>query len=249
MRRPACRRIAATSGSSRGSWSRCATWPGPRRGCCASRSSCASATTSGRRSVRCPTIARRRLRSRRLPGPRPVDAAVGAARREEGPVHEPRPRSSGPTRATPRATSSSTTARSRPGSCRTCATGPLVLTRFPDGIKGKSFFQKDAPGFAPGWVRIERIWSEQAEREIDYFVADDVETLLYVANLGTIPLHVWGSRVSDLPAPRLVHPRPRPQDRAPSPTWSRWRGRSATWPRRSRCPPTRRPRARRGSTC
>ncbi len=77
----------------------------------------------------------------------------------------------------------------------------LVLTRFPDGIKGKSFFQKDAPGFAPGWVRLERVWSESAEREIDYFVAGDVESLLYVANLGTIPLHVWASRTTDLAHP------------------------------------------------
>jgi bifunctional non-homologous end joining protein LigD len=77
----------------------------------------------------------------------------------------------------------------------------LVLTRFPDGIKGKSFFQKDAPGFAPGWVRLERVWSESAQREIDYFVAGDVESLLYVANLGTIPLHVWASRTTDLAHP------------------------------------------------
>jgi bifunctional non-homologous end joining protein LigD len=73
---------------------------------------------------------------------------------------------------------------------------PLVMTRYPDGITGKSFFQKDAPNFAPGWIRLERIWSEHAEREIDYFVCDDMETLLYVANLGSIPLHVWASRVA-----------------------------------------------------
>lgn len=78
---------------------------------------------------------------------------------------------------------------------------PLVLTRYPDGIHGKSFFQKDAPGFVPGWVRTERMWSEHAQREIDYFIADDEETLLYLANLGTIPLHVWSSRVQNLPHP------------------------------------------------
>ena len=78
---------------------------------------------------------------------------------------------------------------------------PLVLTRYPDGIDGKSFFQKDAPGFVPGWVRTERIWSENAQREIDYFIADDEETLLYLANLGTIPLHVWSSRIKTLPHP------------------------------------------------
>ena len=54
---------------------------------------------------------------------------------------------------------------------------PTLMQRFPDGASGKSFFQKDAPSFAPGWVRLERVWSESAEREIDYFVADDVETL------------------------------------------------------------------------
>ncbi|HJU22899.1 MAG TPA: DNA ligase D, partial [Casimicrobiaceae bacterium] len=78
---------------------------------------------------------------------------------------------------------------------------PLVLTRFPDGIHGKSFFQKDAPGFAPDWVRTERMWSEQAQREIDYFICDDAETLVYLVNLGTIPLHVWASRIKTLERP------------------------------------------------
>ena len=45
------------------------------------------------------------------------------------------------------------------------------------------------------------MWSEQAEREIDYFVCDDEAALLYVVNLGTIPLHVWGSRISTLDRP------------------------------------------------
>ena len=78
---------------------------------------------------------------------------------------------------------------------------PLVMTRYPDGISGKSFFQKDAPGFAPAWLRTERIWSDHAGREIDYFVCDDEAALLYVANLGTIPLHIWASRVPSLARP------------------------------------------------
>jgi bifunctional non-homologous end joining protein LigD len=78
---------------------------------------------------------------------------------------------------------------------------PLVLTRYPDGILGKNFFQKDAPGFVPDWVRTERMWSENAQREIDYFIGDDVETLLLLANLGTIPLHIWSSRVKTLQNP------------------------------------------------
>jgi bifunctional non-homologous end joining protein LigD len=78
---------------------------------------------------------------------------------------------------------------------------PLVLTRYPDGIAGKSFFQKDAPGFRPGWIRTERMWSEETQREIDYFVCDDEASLLYVVNLGTIPLHLWASRAPTLERP------------------------------------------------
>ncbi|MBI2368703.1 MAG: hypothetical protein HYV08_00345 [Deltaproteobacteria bacterium] len=78
---------------------------------------------------------------------------------------------------------------------------PLVLTRYPDGIAGKSFFQKDAPDFVPAWVRTERIYSKDADREIDYFIVNDLRTLRYVANLGTIPLHLWSSRLGALDRP------------------------------------------------
>jgi bifunctional non-homologous end joining protein LigD len=78
---------------------------------------------------------------------------------------------------------------------------PLVMTRYPDGIGGKSFFQKDAPPYAPDWIRRVTLWSEGSERELSYFVAEDLESLLYVINLGTIPLHIWSSRVSSLATP------------------------------------------------
>jgi bifunctional non-homologous end joining protein LigD len=78
---------------------------------------------------------------------------------------------------------------------------PLVLTRYPDGIKGKSFFQKDAPVYVPDWVRTEIVHSGDGERDIRYFVVDDLESLRYIANLGTIPLHVWSSRISSLENP------------------------------------------------
>ena len=76
-----------------------------------------------------------------------------------------------------------------------------MLTRFPDGIHGKSFFQKNAPEFAPSWIRRVRLYSEGSERELDYFVADDLESLLYVANSASIPLHIWQSRVADISRP------------------------------------------------
>ena len=78
---------------------------------------------------------------------------------------------------------------------------PLVLTRYPDGIAGKSFFQKDAPDYVPSWVRTERFYSEDSERDIDYFICDDVETLLYLINLGTIPLHLWSARLTAVEHP------------------------------------------------
>ena len=81
------------------------------------------------------------------------------------------------------------------------ANRPVVLTRFPDGIDGKSFYQKDAPVFAPEWMRTVPIWSEETQREIRYFICDDEESLLYLANMGSIPLHIWASRDGSLEQP------------------------------------------------
>jgi bifunctional non-homologous end joining protein LigD len=78
---------------------------------------------------------------------------------------------------------------------------PIVLTRFPDGIHGKSFYQRDAPDFVPDWLRREVMWSESAEREVNYFIVDNAAGLKYLANLGTIPVHVWHARTIDLEHP------------------------------------------------
>ncbi len=72
---------------------------------------------------------------------------------------------------------------------------PVVLTRYPDGIEGKSFYQKNAPDFTPDWVKREII------EGTEYFVCHDLRTLLYVINLGAIPLHVWSARLADLDRP------------------------------------------------
>jgi bifunctional non-homologous end joining protein LigD len=78
---------------------------------------------------------------------------------------------------------------------------PVVLTRFPDGIDGKSFYQKDAPVFVPEWIRTIPIWSEDTQREIRYFICDCEEALLYIANMGSIPIHMWASREGSLELP------------------------------------------------
>jgi bifunctional non-homologous end joining protein LigD len=78
---------------------------------------------------------------------------------------------------------------------------PVVLTRYPDGIEGKNFFQKDAPQFAPPWVRTEKIYSPDAQRDISYFVLESPEAVAYIANMGSIPIHIWSSRFPHLERP------------------------------------------------
>ena len=78
---------------------------------------------------------------------------------------------------------------------------PIVLTRFPDGIHGKSFYQRDAPDFVPDWIRRAVLWSEGAEREVNYFIVENAAALKYLANMGTIPIHSWHARL-----PSLEHP-------------------------------------------
>jgi len=80
------------------------------------------------------------------------------------------------------------------------ANRPVVLTRFPDGIDGKSFYQKDAPVFAPEWMRTVPIWSEETPTEIKYFVCDDEESLLYLATWARSAAHLGESRgIVELP--------------------------------------------------
>ncbi len=78
---------------------------------------------------------------------------------------------------------------------------PVVLDRYPDGIDGKSFFQKNAPDFVPDWVVTRDIWSEEDGDEARYYLARNQQALRYLVNLGAIPLHVWHSRVESLQQP------------------------------------------------
>jgi bifunctional non-homologous end joining protein LigD len=65
---------------------------------------------------------------------------------------------------------------------------PLTVTRWPDGVNAKSFFQKQAPAHRPEWVRTATVAS--ASKPIDYTLADDLPTLVWLANLAAIELHV-----------------------------------------------------------
>lgn len=78
---------------------------------------------------------------------------------------------------------------------------PTVLTRYPDGIDGEMFYQKDMPDWVPPWLRTTTRWSEHSKREIHYVLIDDADGLAFVANLGSIPIHAWASRIVDLEKP------------------------------------------------
>ncbi|MBV8688987.1 MAG: non-homologous end-joining DNA ligase [Candidatus Eremiobacteraeota bacterium] len=80
---------------------------------------------------------------------------------------------------------------------------PLTLQRFPDGIDGPSFFEKQAPKFTPSWVQTVRINAPFKSRfaEIDYIVCNDEATLAFCANLASVVIHVWYSRIETLDSP------------------------------------------------
>jgi bifunctional non-homologous end joining protein LigD len=78
---------------------------------------------------------------------------------------------------------------------------PIVLTRYPDGIDGKSFFQKDAPEWRPSWMRTVTVHAEETGRDLDHFLVDDADGLAWLVNLGTIPIHVFASRADTLERP------------------------------------------------
>lgn len=78
---------------------------------------------------------------------------------------------------------------------------PLLVTRYPDGIAGKSFFQKAKPPKAPAFVRTVRTYSEEMNREVDQIVCDDQQTLEWCANLGALPFHIPTTRVATIGRP------------------------------------------------
>jgi bifunctional non-homologous end joining protein LigD len=78
---------------------------------------------------------------------------------------------------------------------------PESMLRMPNGIKDKGFFHKDAGTGAPSWVKSLALYSESAEKDINYIICNDKPTLLYMANLGCIEMNPWNSRVKKLDNP------------------------------------------------
>jgi bifunctional non-homologous end joining protein LigD len=83
---------------------------------------------------------------------------------------------------------------------------PSTLERLPDGLTvpdGPHFWQKDTPSFYPDWIPRVALTTERG-KVVHYAVINDVETLLYLVNEGTITFHVWASRVEHLDRPDFV---------------------------------------------
>jgi bifunctional non-homologous end joining protein LigD len=91
---------------------------------------------------------------------------------------------------------------------------PLTVIRFPDGIGGMRFYQKDTPKYAPSWVRTVTIHAGTAKRDVRYPLCNSKRTLLWFANQAAIELHPWISRTDRLERPDfLVFDLDPPEDR------------------------------------
>ena len=78
---------------------------------------------------------------------------------------------------------------------------PLFVTRYPDGITGKSFFQKHWDN-RPDFVRTVSIYSSHTEGDSDYVIGENLPTLLWLAQMGGLELHPWFSRINPAPDAR-----------------------------------------------
>lgn len=78
---------------------------------------------------------------------------------------------------------------------------PQVLLRHPNGIKGESFFQKDAGQGIPDWIKTIEIPAESTGKKINYYVITDLDSLLYMVNLGCVEINPWFSKIDRLDYP------------------------------------------------
>ncbi|HHY93192.1 MAG TPA: DNA polymerase domain-containing protein [Firmicutes bacterium] len=78
---------------------------------------------------------------------------------------------------------------------------PLVVTRYPNGIAGKFFYQKNLPPHAPPWIQTCPVPAEQERRVIHYALCQDLPTLVWLVNQGALELHPWLSRRDRLDYP------------------------------------------------
>ncbi|MDX1629120.1 MAG: non-homologous end-joining DNA ligase [Fulvivirga sp.] len=76
---------------------------------------------------------------------------------------------------------------------------PLMLQRFPDGIKEDSFYQKEASDYFPDWIKTQKV--EKEGGEVNHVICNDKATLIYLVNQGTVTFHTWLSKKDKLKRP------------------------------------------------
>jgi bifunctional non-homologous end joining protein LigD len=81
---------------------------------------------------------------------------------------------------------------------------PLTLKRYPEGVDKEYFFEKNATKHRPDWVKTAPIWSEGNQRNVNYILANDLPTLVWIANLASIELHPSLSLAKDITCPRSM---------------------------------------------
>ena len=81
---------------------------------------------------------------------------------------------------------------------------PLTMKRYPEGVNQEYFFEKNAPMHRPDWVKTAPIWSESNHRTIHFILANDLPTLVWIANLASIELHPSLSLAADIRTPTAI---------------------------------------------
>jgi len=81
---------------------------------------------------------------------------------------------------------------------------PLTLKRYPEGVDKEFFFEKNATQYRPDWIKTAPIWSEGNRRTVNYLLADDLPTLLWIANLASIELHPSLSLARKIEQPTVI---------------------------------------------
>jgi bifunctional non-homologous end joining protein LigD len=81
---------------------------------------------------------------------------------------------------------------------------PLTLKRYPNGVDQHFFYEKNCPKHRPEWVSTVGVWSQRNQADVNYCLADDLPTLVWVANLASLELHTQLSHASDVQRPTMV---------------------------------------------
>src|SRR5258708_6140383 len=81
---------------------------------------------------------------------------------------------------------------------------PLTLKRYPDGVEGQHFYEKNCPSHRPEWFRTVSVWSGQNQANISYCVVDDLPSLVWVANMASLELHTSLARAEDVQQPTML---------------------------------------------